>query len=37
MITFASERLCRGNFGEMKKFLLMAMKIKAKFEENHKK
>ena len=37
MITFYSGRLCRENFEDMKKFLLTAMKIKAKFEENLKK
>jgi len=37
MITFSGARLCRENFEEMKKFLLIAMKIKAKNEENLKK
>lgn len=37
MITFASERLCRENFEQMKKFLLLTLIIRAKFEENMKK
>ena len=37
MITFAGERLCRENFEQMKKFLLLCLKIKSKFEENLKK
>ena len=37
MITFAGERLCRDNFEQMKKILHLAMKIKAKIEENMKK